>query len=84
MMPLVAQIFSAVRWLHNLGIAHRDISLENILLAGPSEGARVKIIDFGLATLTRTFSSELSVKAGCQPPDVFGMCAQHVARTHPC
>mmetsp|Transcript_56724 Transcript_56724/g.159221 ORF Transcript_56724/g.159221 Transcript_56724/m.159221 type:complete len:366 (+) Transcript_56724:116-1213(+) len=70
MMPLVAQIFSAVRWLHNLGIAHRDISLENILLAGPSEGARVKIIDFGLATLTRTFSSELSVKASYRPPEM--------------
>ena len=24
--PIVAQIFSAVRWLHEMGIAHRDIS----------------------------------------------------------
>ncbi|CAK0819824.1 unnamed protein product [Prorocentrum cordatum] len=32
MQPIVLQIFTAVRWLHELGIAHRDLSLENVLL----------------------------------------------------
>jgi len=30
--PVARQVFSAVRWLHELGIAHRDLSLENVLL----------------------------------------------------
>ena len=26
MLPIVGQIFVAVRWLHDLGVAHRDLS----------------------------------------------------------
>jgi serine/threonine protein kinase len=51
--PIMLQVFSAVRWLHSRGIAHRDISLENILLGGDRE-SEVKLIDFGMATLSRT------------------------------
>eukprot|EP00929_Paragymnodinium_shiwhaense_P034178 TRINITY_DN18632_c0_g1_i1.p1 TRINITY_DN18632_c0_g1~~TRINITY_DN18632_c0_g1_i1.p1 ORF type:complete len:380 (-),score=76.17 TRINITY_DN18632_c0_g1_i1:266-1405(-) len=50
MLPLFAQVVSAVKWLHNLGIAHRDISLENILV---TEGSRIRLIDFGMATFER-------------------------------
>ncbi|CAK8994275.1 unnamed protein product [Durusdinium trenchii] len=54
MLPLVAQTFSAVEWLHTLGIAHRDLSLENILLTGCGESPQlVKLIDFGMAHLGR-------------------------------
>lgn len=55
MLPLVAQTFSAVEWLHALGIAHRDLSLENILLLGANttKAPRVKIIDFGMAHVGR-------------------------------
>lgn len=55
MLPLVAQTFCAVEWLHTLGIAHRDLSLENILLSGSSttKSQRVKLIDFGMAHLGR-------------------------------
>ncbi|CAJ1365345.1 unnamed protein product [Effrenium voratum] len=52
MLPLIAQTFSAVEWLHALGIAHRDLSLENILLTGAAQS--VKIIDFGMVYLGRT------------------------------
>lgn len=52
MRPLVKKMCMAVRCLHDLGIAHRDLSLENILLAdcgGPT--LEVKLIDFGMATI---------------------------------
>mmetsp|Transcript_64256 Transcript_64256/g.199342 ORF Transcript_64256/g.199342 Transcript_64256/m.199342 type:complete len:579 (-) Transcript_64256:514-2250(-) len=54
MQPIAEQVLTAVRWLHDLGISHRDISLENVVL-DPREGERmqVKLIDFGMATLSR-------------------------------
>jgi len=51
--PVMLQVFSAVRWLHGHGVAHCDISLENILLGGEGE-SEVKLIDFGMSTLSRT------------------------------
>eukprot|EP00440_Ansanella_granifera_P018283 gb/GFBE01019855.1/.p1 GENE.gb/GFBE01019855.1/~~gb/GFBE01019855.1/.p1 ORF type:complete len:429 (+),score=95.12 gb/GFBE01019855.1/:1-1287(+) len=50
MLPLVVQICSAVRDLHDMGLAHRDISVENILLTSSS---RIVLIDFGMATVQR-------------------------------
>jgi serine/threonine protein kinase len=43
----------AAQWLHDLGIAHRDLSLENVLVIEGEHGLTVKIIDFGMAVLTR-------------------------------
>ncbi|KAH0518775.1 Sperm motility kinase [Microtus ochrogaster] len=45
--PIFNQLASAVHFLHQRRIAHRDIKLENILLG---EGGKVKLCDFGLAT----------------------------------
>ncbi|KAK8887599.1 hypothetical protein M9Y10_038650 [Tritrichomonas musculus] len=39
------QIMSAIKYIHQLGIAHRDIKLENILI---TENKNVKLTDFGL------------------------------------
>jgi len=50
--PLFAQLLDAVRVAHCLGIAHRDLKLENVLLCGkPGEpdATRIKLIDWGLA-----------------------------------
>lgn len=41
----VYQIMSALAYIHDLHVAHRDIKLENILVTA---GDRVKLIDFGL------------------------------------
>lgn len=41
-----AQICMAVGYLHNKGIMHRDLKLENILV---DETGYLKIIDYGLA-----------------------------------
>jgi serine/threonine protein kinase len=58
MRPLVVQVLDAVRLLHELGVSHRDISLENVLLTGQDaeeEEAtpQVRLIDFGMAALGR-------------------------------
>lgn len=69
--PLAAQVFSAVRWIHDLGVAHRDLSLENILLTINPDGTEsIKLIDFGMATLRRTARKEVRGKQSYQAPEM--------------
>merc|ERR1719210_567292 len=74
MQPIVHQMFSAVEWLHELGISHRDISLENILLTDDGCGNLcVKIIDFGMASVSRTCYKEVCGKPSYQSPEMHSM-----------
>jgi serine/threonine protein kinase len=60
-----------VRTLHDMGIAHRDLSLENILLTDLGGGEmRIRIIDFGMATLHRTCKKEVRGKQSYQAPEM--------------
>mmetsp|Transcript_2606 Transcript_2606/g.3461 ORF Transcript_2606/g.3461 Transcript_2606/m.3461 type:complete len:374 (+) Transcript_2606:75-1196(+) len=43
------ELVSAVRYLHSLGIVHRDIKLENAMFSRKERPCSVKLIDFGLA-----------------------------------
>mmetsp|Transcript_14217 Transcript_14217/g.26424 ORF Transcript_14217/g.26424 Transcript_14217/m.26424 type:complete len:463 (-) Transcript_14217:66-1454(-) len=71
MRPIVLQMLKAVRWLHDLGIAHRDLSAENVMLTdGNDDGVQVKIIDFGMATLSRTAKQEVRGKRSYQAPEM--------------
>jgi len=65
MRPVVAQVFAAVRWLHDLNIVHRDLSLENILV----DDGRVKLIDFGMSTFER-YNVETRGKLSYQAPEM--------------
>lgn len=46
----VKQIVGAVVYLHEHGIIHRDLKLENFLLETKEPGSEIKLIDFGLST----------------------------------
>jgi len=52
--PIIRQLFEAVRHLHEFGVVHRDLSLENVLVTDKTESSpSVKLVDFGMASLNR-------------------------------
>lgn len=51
------QILGAVRHLHSLNIAHRDISLENMLM--DANGVDVKLFDFGQAARIKSSTGDI-------------------------
>eukprot|EP00644_Phytophthora_capsici_P010891 jgi/Phyca11/542539/estExt2_Genewise1Plus.C_PHYCAscaffold_90481 len=53
----IADLLEALRFLHELGIAHRDVKPENLLLTSASPKlASIKLADFGLAALVEESS----------------------------
>ena len=45
------QLAEGIAYLHSLGIVHRDLKLENIMLSDETDTAEPKIIDFGLSKM---------------------------------
>lgn len=58
---LFIQCASAVKYMHDLSVAHFDIKLENILL---DENYNIKIADFGSAEIMQNKSSHFNYKKG--------------------
>ncbi|KAJ2403205.1 serine/threonine protein kinase [Coemansia sp. RSA 2559] len=72
------QICQGVQYLHKIGIAHRDLKLENCLL---TDRGIVKIIDFGCATVYKTpFQKEPSKVVGFCGSDPY--IAPEVVQSH--
>jgi len=71
---VMAQVCSAVRLLHDLGIAHRDLSLENILLTDAGDGGpSVRIIDYSMAAASRRGVGSNHGKSIYKAPEVYGL-----------
>lgn len=47
------QMLSGVHYLHSLGVVHRDLKLDNVLLSSKKRQCDVKLADFGLSALIR-------------------------------
>jgi serine/threonine protein kinase len=65
----IFRVLKALEWLHDHGVAHLDIKLDNILLAG---GMDTFLADFGLAmTITQQpFKYRLVMSDGYRPPEL--------------
>ncbi|KII67644.1 Serine/threonine-protein kinase Chk1 [Thelohanellus kitauei] len=59
---LFSQLLEGVEYLHSLGIVHRDLKLENLLL---DENNDLKITDFGLSTMFRHNGVERLLERTC-------------------
>jgi serine/threonine protein kinase len=53
-----------------MGIVHRDLSLENVLVSQEEGELRAFIIDFGMASQTRTLRKGVGGKATYQAPEM--------------
>jgi len=70
--PIVVQVCAAMRQLHDLGLAHRNVSLENILVTrGSQNGAlSIKVIDFGMSCLSQFGKGSRYGKYPCRAPEM--------------
>ena len=53
MQVVIERLLDAISHMHDHGISHRDLKLENLVLARPGDLASVTIVDFGLAKAAR-------------------------------
>ncbi|XP_071116699.1 serine/threonine-protein kinase MARK1-like isoform X4 [Haliotis cracherodii] len=60
----VRQMVSAIHYLHERGVAHRDLKMENIML--DEKKKNIKICDFGLSN---TFAKDELMKTHCGSPE---------------
>ncbi|CAM6096512.1 unnamed protein product [Calypogeia fissa] len=61
----IHQVLMGVAYLHSVGIVHRDLKLENILLKTPDNDSVVKIADFGLS---KVFAGAAILSTICGSP----------------
>ncbi|PCC73897.1 Serine/threonine protein kinase [Nannocystis exedens] len=66
---LGAQIAGALHALHNLGVIHRDIKPDNIMMVTGADRAVAKLIDLGLASVGTPFHEAQDARFASQVPE---------------
>ena len=61
---IVYQILNALNYLHNHGVVHRDLKLDNILLMSPEPCTRVVLADFGIAKRLQSITGRMHTVVG--------------------
>jgi serine/threonine protein kinase len=61
---IMKQLFIGLESIHEKSMAHRDLKLENLILARPNDLNSVRIADFGLAKKMRNARGKLSAQCG--------------------
>jgi hypothetical protein len=61
-------LLRALCYLHARGVTHRDVKLDNVLLAAPGDLTTVRLVDFGLA------ASWLAIEPDAPEPAMTWMC----------
>ncbi|SJM84265.1 probable Meiosis-specific serine/threonine-protein kinase MEK1 [Zygosaccharomyces bailii] len=61
---IVYQILNALKYLHDQGIVHRDLKLDNILLTSPEPCTRIVLADFGIAKDLTTAKARMHTVVG--------------------
>ena len=62
---VIRMVLSGLAYLHNLGITHRDLKLENLLYKSPGNNSKIMISDFGLAHVRASKTDENGMSTTC-------------------
>lgn len=61
---IVGKLLSAIAYMHEHNVSHRDIKFENIMFESKDEDAEVKLIDFGLSKICDPKSQYMTDEVG--------------------
>jgi len=73
---ILLQIVNAMQYCHSYGVVHRDLKLENVLLADVEE-LFIKVIDFGISGVCTTATQDATTEGTLtySPPECIGSSA---------